>query len=453
MLNFLFTVIAFLVALGILVSVHEFGHFWVARRMGVKVLRFSIGFGKPFLRYQANPQATEYALAAIPLGGYVKMLDEREGDVSPEERHLAFNNQHVAKRIAIVAAGPLFNFLLAIFLYSIVAMVGLTDYKPILGKVTDDSFAAKAGLLYEDKIVAVNNKPVQTWTQTRLALMDAALNNNIIEIEVDRGSVSKNVQLDLQGQKLLKDNQDIITKLGLRYYRPTILPIVDEVIADMPAEHAGLQHGDLILAVDNQAMSSWGEWATYISKHPQQVLELKIKRGDTIVYRQITPAEKDVDGKKVGFVGVAVKTPVDKIKSLEQKVQYPFFSAIHYSVIKTWDMSVLTLKMLGKLIVGEVSPKNISGPITIAEYAGKTASMDFRYYIDFIAIISISLGLLNLLPIPLLDGGHLLYYFVEIITGKEVPEKVQLFAQQIGIVILGMLMLLAFYNDINRLIQ
>ena len=448
MLDFVITIIAFLVALGILVSVHEFGHFWVARRMGVKVLRFSVGFGKPLWSYQKTPESTEYALAAIPLGGYVKMLDEREGEVLPEERHLAFNTQHVSKRIAIVAAGPIFNFILAIFLYAIVAMVGISDVKPIVGEVTPDTIAARAGLQYEDQILAVNDKTVRTWTQARLALMEQALNEDVIRLDIQRNQQKKRVQLELQGQKLLKDNQDVIEKLGISAYLPkTLKPVVGGLLASYPAEKAGLQLGDLIIAVDDNAVTTWQEWADYVRARPEQLITLQVQRDGTIFNTQIRPIRKTEGEESFGLVGVQYQSPV-----LEQ-IQYPFFAAIHHAAVKTWDMSVLMLKMLAKLIVGDVSTKNISGPITIAEYAGKTASLDLRYYIDFIAIISISLGVLNLLPIPLLDGGHLLYYFVEAVRGKPVSERVQLIAQQFGIVILGMLMLLAFYNDINRLLQ
>ncbi len=444
--SLLFTIVAFIVALGILVSVHEFGHFWVARRLGVKVLRFSVGFGKPFWRYQANENSTEYVLAAIPLGGYVKMLDEREGEVAPEERHLAFNTQSVYKRIAIVAAGPIFNFLLAILLYFIVASLGINDFKPIIGELKQGSIAEKSGLQYEDKILSVNNKSVISWSQARVALIDEALDADQIQLEVERNKTALPITLDLDGQKLLKDNQDVVDSLGINIYMPKSLkPQVGELVKGMPAEQAGLKIGDLVLSVDGQPINSWKEWVEYVQERPNQAIAIQIQRQASQLDLTIKPNEKKVESGTIGFVGMGVQSPV------KQLVQYPFVDAIQYSVAKTWDMSVLLLKMIGKLIVGDVSHKNISGPLSIAEYAGKTASINYKYYIDFIAVISISLGVLNLLPIPMLDGGHLAYFATEIVTGKQPSEKVQLILQQFGMIILVMIMVLAFTNDITRL--
>ncbi len=454
MSQILISLIAFIVALGILVAVHEFGHFWVARKLGVKVLRFSVGFGKPIWSYRHSDDSTEYAVAAIPLGGYVKMLDEREGEVKPEERHMAFNTQPVGSRIAIVLAGPVFNFLLAIVLYSLVFALGITGIKPVVGEVAAGSPAEQAGFKSEETITMVQNKPVRTWQEVRLGVLDAAIEDNTISFEVlTPGGSEQRRLIQLAGIQLLKEQGDIIQKLGLQMWRPVLEPVIDKVVAGSAAEKYGLQPGDRILTANGQQISAWSEWVALAREHPLEKIELQLQRDDRLLTTVIVPDSKEENGKAIGFVGVSVKPPVDEPKDMRVLVQYSMLDSMWRGLTKSIDMTLLTFRMIGELIVGNASPRNISGPITIAEYAGKSASIDLSYFIDFVAIISISLAVLNILPIPLLDGGHLLYYLIEIIKGSPVSEKVQLVGQNIGIFILVCLMSLAFYNDITRLFQ
>ena len=454
MTQFLISVLAFLIAIGILVTVHEFGHFWVARKLGVRVLRFSIGFGKPLWRYQADANSTEYVVAALPLGGYVKMLDEREGEVASEERHLAFNTQPVGSRIAIVVAGPAFNILLACLLYTLVFTTGITGLKPLIGAVQPDSPAAIAGFNAGEEITAVDATATQVWQEVRLATLEAALASQQITMTVIDADGQQHVRtIDLHGLKILKDEGDIIEKLGLQIWQPTITPIIDQVVPDSAAQRAGLQSGDLIRTVNQQSISDWRDWVEYVRARPLQTLELEVLRGEQVLEVLIALDSKRLeDGSVIGIAGVSVSWPAEAYAKMQQVVRYPVWQAAYKGVAKTWDMTLLTFGMLGKLLIGDASPKNISGPLTIAEYAGKYASVDLSYFLDFLALISVGLAVLNILPIPLLDGGHLLYYLLEIVKGSPVSERTQWIGQNLGIVILAALMSLAFYNDIMRLL-
>lgn len=453
MSQFLISVIAFIVALGILVAVHEFGHFWVARKLGVKVLRFSIGFGKPIwgIRFRNDP--TEYVVAAIPLGGYVKMLDEREGEVAPEERHLAFNNQSVWTRIAIVCAGPAANFLLAIAVYALVFVIGITGIKPVIGGVDENSHAQRAGFVAGEQIIAVGKNKVETWQDARLAILEIVIEQDIVEIAViDSQGNSRSRMIDLSGHKLLKDHGDIIDMLGFRLWEPVLAPVIHEIIVGGAAENAGLLPGDRIVSVDGIAITDWRQWASYVRQRPNQEIALAILRGGQPLELIITPAQRQTEDGVIGQVGATVALPADAYADHRVMVRYNPAVALVKGLQKTWDMTLLTFRMIGKLITGSASPKNISGPITIAEFAGKSATIGLSYFLDLLAIISVSLAVLNILPIPLLDGGHLLYYIVEIIKGSPVSERIQLVGQNIGILILACLMSLAFYNDITRLL-
>ena len=454
--NVAFSAVAFIVALGILISIHEYGHFWVARKVGIKVLRYSIGFGKPLLRRTGKIDNTEFVLAAIPLGGYVKMLDEREGNVADHEKHRAFNRQPLWARSAVVIAGPLANFLLAIVAYWIVMLIGISGVAPLLGAPEADSPAERAGFVYEDRIVSVNGQLTQTWTDARIALLDSSLGasngeSTLLRIEVERAdgqSVTR--ELPITEEQMLKSDGDAVRNLGFRTWWPEVEPIVGELVADGAAAQAGLQVGDTITRVDGQNIDTWRELVASVQPRPDETLEILVSRGGQEIPLSLTPKSVQVGEQSVGQIGIRETQSQTMTNKARVTVQYPPMQALGQALQRTWDMSVLTVRMLGKLVVGQASLDNISGPISIAQFAGQSASIGIDHYINFIALISISLAVLNLLPIPMLDGGHLMYFAAEAVRGKPVSERVQIWGQQLGIVLLGGLMFLAFYNDILR---
>lgn len=456
-ISFLYSALAFIAAIGILVTIHEFGHFWVARRCGVKVLRFSVGFGKPLWIKKAGVDQTEYVLAAIPLGGYVKMLDEREAEVAEQDLPRAFNRQSVSKRFAIVLAGPAFNFVFAIVAYSLMYLNGVSGIKPYIGDISTPSAAYSAGIKKQDLILSINDIETLSWEKARLTLLQEAVNESKLKIKVQGADFQiREITIDTRKLSILQEEQtDILPQIGLSMWRPDIAPKIDEVIAGGAAEEAGIEAGDEIVSLDGQRINNVRQWVDLIRQNPQQTLSLKVLREGRTVELQLTPRLKEQDGETFGYIGV--KNIVELPEELRQKLRvvekYGIVGATREALDKTWQMSFLTLKVLGKLITGEASLKNLSGPITIAKYAGISASIGIEQFFSFLAIISISLGVLNLLPIPMLDGGHLLYYLVEILKGSPVSETVEATGQRIGLVVLMMLMSIAIYNDILRLVN
>jgi regulator of sigma E protease len=458
-MNFLMiieSIAAFVVAIGVLVTIHEFGHFWVARKMGVKVLRFSVGFGKPLWIKKAGRDQTEYVIASIPLGGYVKMLDEREGEVATEDIDRAFNRKSVWRRFAIVAAGPAFNFIFAIVAYYLIYLAGVAGIKPMVGEVANPSPAYSAGIKKQDTILSINGAETISWERARFSLLEES---------VDRGTITLVVQgldmqisektLDLSGLRLLQDEQiDLMGELGLSMWRPDIPPIIDEVIPDGAAAAAGVMAGDEILALDGKAISNVNQWVDLIRAHPGRMLSLLVLRQGEKVTLQISPAIREENGSSYGFIGVKnrIEIPEDVRRQMKVVERYGPVGALGEALDKTWRMSWLTLKVLGKLVIGEASVKNLSGPITIARYAGMSARIGLEQFFGFLAIISISLGVLNLLPIPILDGGHLFYYLIEMLKGSPVSEYTEMVGQKIGIALLFGLMSIAIYNDLLRLV-
>jgi len=451
MSSILYYALTFVVALAILIAVHEFGHYWVARRLGIKVLRFSIGFGKPLFKWRSKNGETEYVLAAIPLGGYVRMLDEREGEVGPEEVERAFNRQPLASRVAVVSAGPLFNFLFAIFALWIMYMSGVPGMKPVVGTVLPDTPAAVAGIQKNDLILAVAGKPVATWQSARLALFEAALRGENVDIRLQTSSgTTVNSQLDTGVLEKPIDAAVLFEQLGLESWSPQAL--LGDITPDKAADQAGLRKGDLILMVNGQQIEGWLDWVRIVRAHPGDILTVRFLRDGVEQETQLQPVASKAGNEAIGKVGVALgQQAIDEYRALSVVVQYGPIEAIQVGIVKTWDMSVLMLRVLGRIVVGDASLKNISGPLSIAEMAGKTASRGWLSFVSFLAMVSVSLGVLNLLPIPILDGGHLLYYLVEFITGKEVSERAMAIGQQIGISILLALMGLAFFNDLSRI--
>lgn len=452
MSTFITSVLALIVTLGLLIAFHEFGHFWTARRLGVKVLRYSIGFGKPLWLRRSGPDQTEYVIAAFPLGGYVKMLDEREAEVAPKEQHRAFNRQPVWARFAIVAAGPLFNFLFAIFAFWLMYLIGVPGIKPLIGEVKPGSVAAIAGFQSGDEILAINGEPTPTWSVTRITLLDYALDADMLTIQVrGKDGEAQDLQLPIADISAEIKQKNLLDYIGILPLQQILPAVVGKLESGGPAAQAGLQVGDRILRADGESVTDWMVFVKFVRSHPGQQVQLEIDRDGLVREITVTTAIRQTDNGEIGRIGAAPASagppPAERVTRLE----YPFFEAFGVAVTKTWQMSALTLRMIGKMIVGEVSLDNLSGPITIATYAGYTASAGITAFLYFLAIVSISLGVLNLLPIPLLDGGHLMYYLVEMVKGSPVSDAVQLQLQRIGIAFLVMLMTLALYNDLIRL--
>ncbi|NMG34328.1 RIP metalloprotease RseP [Azoarcus sp. TTM-91] len=451
LLNYL---IPFAVALGVLILVHELGHYLVARWCGVKVLRFSIGFGRPLLVRKAGRDGTEWALSAFPLGGYVKMLDEREGEVPPEELHRAFNRKSVWRRFAIVAAGPLANFLLAIAVYWGVFVAGTEELRPRLAIAGENSPAVAAGIVEGDLVGMVDGEEVRSWQELRWALLRHALESRKVELHVTTLEERPAVRvLDLTGLPIDDGGEDLITRMGLKPWRPAIPPVIGKLVAGAAADRAGLRVGDEVLRIDGAAISSWTDLVGKIREAGGRSVALDVVREGRQLQFEVVPELANENGQQIGRIGVAVAEPVHGGLSMFAVVSYGPMQGLVKAISQTWETSVLSLKMMGRMLTGEVSWKNLSGPVTIADYAGQTAQLGLSHYLKFVALISISLGVLNLLPIPVLDGGHLLYYVVEIIKGGPIPERIMEIGQQIGLALLAMLMAFAFYNDINRLIS
>jgi len=452
-MSVLSSILWFVVAIGVLVTVHEFGHFWVARRLGVKVLRFSVGFGRTLWSRRAGPDETEYVIAAIPLGGYVKMLDENEGEVAEHERHRAFNRQPIAKRIAIVVAGPLFNFLFAIFAYWLTFTIGAAGLKSVIGEVAPDGPAAAAGLAAGQRIVAVDGRETHTWQSVVESIIGATLKDGHLVLEIEAPDAApRSVDMDLAGVGVDEFSRGrLFDTLGLTPKRPVVPPIIGSVEAGGPAERGGLMSGDRVLALDGEPLGSWREFVDFIRAHAEESVEMQVERDGARITLEIRPALVSDDGIRMGRIGAGVTPPDGDFAEYYQTVRYAPLTALSKAVVKTWDMSILTLRMLWKMVTLQISLEHLSGPISIAQYAGFSADIGMIRFIDFLAIVSISLGILNLMPIPILDGGHLLYYLIESVLGRPLSEEAQFLGQRLGIAMLVGLMGLAFYNDLARI--
>ncbi len=446
------TIIWFLVALGVLVTFHEFGHFYAARRCGVKVLRFSVGFGKPLWSWR-DKSGTEFTLAAIPLGGFVKMLDEREGEVPTELLPQAFTRKSVWQRIAIVAAGPVANFILAVALFWAMLMPGVTDFVPVVGKVEPNSVAARAGLEPGQEILAIDGESTPTWQ---------ALNRQLLQRLGESGPIAFTLaypesSLTYDTEAVLKDwlkgvdEPDPVKGLGITLYQPPIEVVIAKVLPESPAEAAGLKSGDRVLSADGEPMPEWKHWVDYVRARPGQSMNLEVEREGEVIAVAITPKrivndEGEVHG-QVGVSPVIPSWPEEMLREYHYSVPGAFVRAVE----KTWETSHFVLISVKKLLLGQISTKNLSGPITIAKVAGASAKAGWGYYVGFLALLSVSLGVFNLLPIPVLDGGHLMYYLIEVVKGSPVSERVQMLGYQVGLFVVVGIMILAVYNDIMRL--
>ncbi|BFM06181.1 RIP metalloprotease RseP [Halioxenophilus aromaticivorans] len=450
----LLTIFWFLVALGVLVTIHEFGHFYVARRVGVKVLRFSIGFGKPFFTWH-DRHGTEFAIAAIPLGGYVKMLDEREGTVPEEERHMAFNRKSVWARIAVVAAGPVANFILAVVLFWATFLPADINVAPVVGEVAVGSIAEQAGLESGQEIVAVDGNPTPSWQALGQALLARLGESGEISFSVKYPGSDLEYQshATLQGWLKGEENPDPIAGLGLTLFRPKIEPVVASVADETPAAQSGVQAGDRFIAINGQGIENWQGLVETVSANPGRTLDFTLLRNGSEVNMAITPAAvKDQNGASIGQIGIAPVIPTWPEEML-RPYNHSLGGAFVAAVDKTWETTGFIFLSLKKLLVGEISTKSLSGPFTIAKVAGDSAEAGWIVFVSVLASLSVNLGVLNLLPIPVLDGGHLLFYFIEAIKGKPVSQRVQMIGYQVGLFLVAGIMVLAFYNDIVRIFQ
>ncbi|MBV4501266.1 sigma E protease regulator RseP [Pseudomonas shirazensis] len=447
----LYMIIGTLVALGVLVTFHEFGHFWVARRCGVKVLRFSVGFGTPLLRWH-DRHGTEFVVAAIPLGGYVKMLDEREGEVPPALIEQSFNRKPVGQRIAIVAAGPIANFLLAIVFFWLLAMLGTQQVRPVIGAVEAGSLAASAGLAAGQEIVSVDGKATNGWSAVNLQLVRRLGESGTLRVGVlaEGSTAERQHEINLNQWLRGADEPDPIQSLGLRPWRPVIAPVLAEIDPNGPAAAAGLKTGDKLLSLDGIALNDWQQVVDSVRARPEAKVQLRIERDAAVLDVAVTLARKGEGQASGGYLGAGVKGG-EWPATMLREVSYGPLAAMGEGLTRTWNMSILTLESLKKMLFGELSVKNLSGPITIAKVAGASAQSGVGDFLNFLAYLSISLGVLNLLPIPVLDGGHLLFYLIELARGRPLSDRVQGWGVQIGISLVIGVMLLALINDLGRL--
>ncbi|XKH60638.1 sigma E protease regulator RseP [Halomonas sediminis] len=445
-------ILAVIVVLGLLVTFHEYGHFWVARRCGVKVLRFSIGFGKPlWSRYDRH--GTEFVIAAIPLGGYVKMLDEREAPVPENQLDQAFNRKNVWQRIAIVFAGPLANFLLAIVAYWALFVVGTTTVSPVIGAVEPESPAAHAGLQSGHEITAVQGEKVNSWGEINLKLVSAIGESGelVLQARQDIDQSARDYRLPVDDYLVRQDPPQPLSTLGITPWQPEFPPVLGQVLDGEAAAEAGLRPGDRIKAVNGEPVDDWMQFVNIVRGNPGESLSLEIERDGQRQSMTLTPGRTTLEtGVEIGYIGAGVE-PVSWPEEYRREIRYGPVEAVGQAFSRTGEMTLLTLGAIRKMLVGLISPSNLSGPITIAQVAGDSARTGVEAFITFLAYLSISLGVLNLLPIPVLDGGHLLYYFIEAVRGRPVSEQVQAIGLRIGLALVGSLMLMALYFDLMRL--
>ena len=453
-MSVLTTIVAFAFALGALIIVHEYGHYLVARLCGVKVLKFSVGFGQVIWSRRRGRDQTEWAISVIPLGGYVKMLDEREGEVAPQDLARAFNRQSVYRRTMIVAAGPAANFLLAILLYWLIYMHGIPGLSPVIGAVAPGTPAAAAQFAPGETLVKIGSQAVATWQDARWVLLKHAVGKSVIVLEVrnERNEIAWR-KLDLSQFASAGLDGDFLRALGFVRLAPPLPPVIGQVLPGGAAERGGLRADDEIVTINGAAVTRWDQVVATVSGSGGRELVFEVRRGAAGVVRiAVTPDAVLGSGERSGRIGAAARIDREALQKYVVEVRYPPLASFGKALERTWDTSVFSLKMLGKMITGEVSLKNLSGPLTIADYAGQSARVGWLPYMVFLALISISLGVLNLLPIPLLDGGHLMYYMVEIFKGSPVSDKAIEVGQRVGMAVLFILMSFALYNDINRLI-
>ncbi|MGH8186523.1 MAG: RIP metalloprotease RseP [Steroidobacteraceae bacterium] len=456
-LEVLIAIAAFIVAIGVLVAVHEFGHFWVARRLGIRVLRFSIGFGKPIWRRMVGRRdPVDFVIAAVPLGGYVKLLDEREGNVSPQDAPRAFNRQPVWKRIAVLLAGPAFNLIFAAGVYWVLFTAGTPALKPIVGEIAPDSIAARAGLRFEDQILSIGGVATPTLEAATLGILEDLTDDGTINMRV-RGVDGAEREVSLiagDRSRSLTKPEALLPGLGFEIWRPRLEPVVGNVVEDSAAAQAGLKVNDEIVGFEGQPITEFGQLVRLVEPRAKQKVTLDVRRAGEVLKVPLTIREENDNGRRIGRIGInPANRPIPTGRTVPDMFtlqKYGVVEAGGEAVKKTWDTSIFTLRIVGRIVTGDVSLQAISGPISIAETTGFAARQGWRIFLSTLALISISLGVLNLLPIPILDGGQIVYQLAELVKGGPVSERAQLLGQQIGIAMLILMMTLAFYNDIAR---
>ena len=450
-MTLLTSIVAFIIAVGVIVSFHEFGHFWVARRLGVKVLRYSIGFGRPLWR-KLGGDGTEYVVAAIPLGGYVRMLDEREAPVAPEQLHRAFNRKPLASRAAIVAAGPVFNFILALLLYYLMFMVGVNGIKPIIGEVTSNSVAEQAGIVAGDQLAEIAGTEVESWQQALFALLDVSFKGSSFELMVvDFKGAGRQLVMHTGNLDPLRES-DVLGALGLRPYYPQADAVIAKILPTGSAADSPLRVGDHVVSFAGREVRNWAELVRLTQANPGNTVNVIVLRDGEPVEFEMQVGTTRENGRNVGYLGVSAQQPSARERArLRTFVRYGAWDSLSLAAAKTWSVTVLTLKIMKRLLFGEASWSNISGPVGIAEYAGLSLLQGLGAFLGLLALLSVSIGILNLLPVPMLDGGHLLYYLIEFIKGSPVSMQTQVVGQWLGVFMLGGLMVLALYNDFSRL--
>ena len=452
-MSFFLGAIGFIVALGMLIAFHEFGHYWVAKKCGVKILKFSVGFGKPLYRRIAGADRTEYVIGLLPFGGYVKMLDEREEEeVAEEDAPRSFNRQSLAVRSAIVAAGPAANLLLAFVLFFIIAVVGSHVVRPVIGEVVADSPAMHAGLVANDEVVSVAGHPVDGWKQVLITILDESLDQQTrVPLEVVHDGERRRVVLDLAGQEMLDIEVSLLERIGVRPWAPSLPAAVGKMLASGSASRSGLEAGDRILTFDGREVSDWGGLVEEIRAHPGRTVPVSVERDGGVLSLPLSIDSVVENGEETGRIGVTPQMTEDALRRYRVFVRHGPLEAVSRAFSETAAMSWMTLKFIARMVLGQVSFENISGPLTIAEFAGTSFLLGFVAYLTTVALLSVSIGILNLLPIPMLDGGHLLYYLIEWLKGSPLSRKAEMLGQRIGMMMLGLLILVAIYNDLNRL--
>jgi regulator of sigma E protease len=454
-MDVLIKILAFILAVSVLVAVHEFGHYWVARRLGFKVERFSIGFGRALWQWRGrDADRVEYRIAAIPLGGYVKLLDERDAPPDTPELERAFNRRPIPHRIAVLAAGPLFNFVFAVVASWAMYVVGVPGIAPVVFHVDEGSPAARAGIVADDTIETVGGREVVTWEGATFAILDELLARGILDMQVkDPDGTRRSIRIDVRGRESeLTEPEALFARLGISP-QPVPPPVAGEVVAGMPAEQAGIRAGDRFVAIDGITVTSFEGFAREVRSRPGQTVTVELERDGALATLPVTIAAIEQNGVEVGQIGVGHRWPpevVARLRSLQAEQKFGVIDAIGHGAAHTWEVSELTVRMLGRMVVGDVSLRNMAGPISIADYAGEHARAGLSPFLSFLAVVSISLGILNLLPVPLLDGGQIVFQLAEWIKGTPLSERALAFGQQVGILFFILLISFVFYNDLTR---
>ena len=453
-MSFLWQVVGFVVAVSLLVSVHEFGHYYAARKLGFKVLRFSVGFGPALWRRVAGPDRTEYVLAALPLGGYVKLLDEREGPVPDADLERSFTRRPPWQRIVVLIAGPLANFVFAIVvLWGMLWWTGAPELRPVVGRIVPDSIVARAGLRYEDEIVRIDERAVSSHSDVVFSLIDAMSDDGVADVQVDRKGSRIDLQVsvpDVAVRRSLTEPAALLPGLGFRFWSPPMPALIGRLVEGGPAAQAGLRAGDRITAVDGQPVADFPGLAELIADRPNRDVRIDYERAGVVAQTTVHTQAELVQGRERGRMRIETPPPPAWPADMIRQRSFGFLEAAGVSVVRAWDMSVMQARMLLRMVTGQMSLKNLSGPLAIAEYAGQSASTGITEFLGFLVVISLSLGFLNLLPIPILDGGQILYQFAEWIKGSPLSDAVQAAGQQVGLLLLLLLMGVALFNDVAR---